>query len=284
MHVKNERRVVYEPGTPTETHGTPITCKDSHMYLGLVIENKLKWNKHINYLRGECQRRLNQFKWFKDWTSLSICHTRTGELIPPLLRIYAALIKSKLEYWVEAYGSASPTPLPLELCHLYCSYATCISVMPLVLQLRHLYYSYATSVAVTSLVLLLRHFCCSCASCRDSIAFTIIDAGSLFIFSFFYKKVRSGFVREKIFSQTWKTTAIRRTAVREIASLSASRGHPWNLPYITALYRIEGFKGGPQLPRHASLSDSQFEFFLSGFTSCKCKTYSLLNILTIYYN
>ena len=54
---------------------------------------------------------------------------------------------------------------------------------------------------------------------------------------------------------------------------SVSRHHgspiegPPNHPYITALYRTEGFKGGPQfspnMPRDGSFSDSKDETFES---------------------
>ena len=106
MHVCRERtRGVWctNPAPQLKLYGTPITCKDSHVYLGLVIDNRLKWNKHIDYLREECQRRLNLLK--------HLSHTDWGADTTSLLRIYTALIKSKLEYGVEAYGSASATSL-----------------------------------------------------------------------------------------------------------------------------------------------------------------------------
>ena len=69
-------------------------------------------------------------------------------------------------------------------------------------------------------------------------------------------------------SLTGKTTAIRRIAFREAGVSRIQRGGsiegtPWNPPCITALYRIEGFKGGPIIPRNASLSGRKCGFFCS---------------------
>ena len=63
-------------------------------------------------------------------------------------------------------------------------------------------------------------------------------------------------------SQTGKTTAIRRVADREMASLGIMGDHlgASKTPQtITALYRIEEFKGGLN-STDASLSDTECKF------------------------
>ena len=84
-------------------YGSQIQSKDTHMYLGLLIDKRLKWDKHIELLRVECQKRLNILKY--------LSHVNWGADSKTLIRIYIAFIKSKIEYGVEAYGSACASTL-----------------------------------------------------------------------------------------------------------------------------------------------------------------------------
>ena len=84
-------------------NGTEIKKEESHKFLGLIIDQSLKWDKHIKYLREECHKRLAIMK--------HLSFTKYGADCKTLLRIYNALIKSKLDYGVEAYGSACKTAL-----------------------------------------------------------------------------------------------------------------------------------------------------------------------------
>ena len=84
-------------------YGEAIPCKPTHTYLGLVIDNSLRWHKHVEQLRSDCLRRLNVLK--------HLSHTTWGADSKSLLRIYETFIKSKLEYGVEAYGSACVSTL-----------------------------------------------------------------------------------------------------------------------------------------------------------------------------
>ena len=91
-------------GSPELTlYGSKIKNKDSQKFLGLVIDQSLKWDKHIQYLRTECQKRLGLMK--------HLSFSKWGADCKSLLRIYNALIKSKLDYGVEAYGSACKSTL-----------------------------------------------------------------------------------------------------------------------------------------------------------------------------
>ena len=73
------------------------------MYLGLVIDNSLRWHKHIEYLRIDCQRRLALMR--------HLSHLDWGADAKTLLRLYVAFIRAKLDYGVEAYGSACVSTL-----------------------------------------------------------------------------------------------------------------------------------------------------------------------------
>ena len=84
-------------------YGKPIQCKDAHKYLGLLFDASLRWHKHIEYLRIECQKRLNILKY--------LSHANWGADSKTMLRIYTAYIKPKIEYGVEAYGSACASML-----------------------------------------------------------------------------------------------------------------------------------------------------------------------------
>ena len=79
-------------------NGAQIRSTDTHKYLGLVIDCSLRWHKHIDYLRTDCQRRLALLK--------HISHVDWGADSKTLLRLYIAFIRAKLDYGVESYGSA----------------------------------------------------------------------------------------------------------------------------------------------------------------------------------
>lgn len=102
MHVCRARRCGKHAGG-LELNGSAIRCKETHTYLGVVFDNSLRFHKHIEYLRDECQRRLTLMK--------HLSHTTWGADSKTLLRIYTALIKSKIEYGVEAYASACDSNL-----------------------------------------------------------------------------------------------------------------------------------------------------------------------------
>ena len=84
-------------------YGTEIECKESHTYLGLRMDSSLRWHKHVEYLRSECQRRLNILK--------HVSHTNWGADSKSIIRLYTAFIKTKIEYGVEAYGSSCASTL-----------------------------------------------------------------------------------------------------------------------------------------------------------------------------
>ena len=80
-----------------------IPTKSAHTYLGVIIDQRLKWDKHVEYIKNDCKRRMTLFK--------HISHADWGADTKTLLKIYQAFILPKIEYGVEAYGSACATTL-----------------------------------------------------------------------------------------------------------------------------------------------------------------------------
>ena len=80
-----------------------IIFKESVKFLGLILDYRLNWKNHISQLRIGCikamslVRILSHFKWGADRQSL--------------LRIYRAVIRSKIDYGSQVYGSAKPNVL-----------------------------------------------------------------------------------------------------------------------------------------------------------------------------
>ena len=70
------------------------TCK----FLGMIIDSSLTWRCHLSQLKYSCMQSLNLLR--------HISHTSFGADRVTLLRLYLALIKPKLDYGSEAYGSA----------------------------------------------------------------------------------------------------------------------------------------------------------------------------------
>ena len=97
MHICRVRKCS-KPAPRLDLNGSFISSKETHTYLGLLLDNSLRWHKHIEKVRYECMRRLNVLK--------HLSHTAWGADSKTLLRLYSAFIKPKLEYGVEAYGSS----------------------------------------------------------------------------------------------------------------------------------------------------------------------------------
>ena len=102
MHICRVRRCP-KAAHQLSLNNSPISCKDSHTFLGLRIDSSLTWEDHIKYLKGDCLKRMNLLK--------HLSHTSWGADSKSLLRIYTSIVKSKLDYGNEAYTSASPSLL-----------------------------------------------------------------------------------------------------------------------------------------------------------------------------
>lgn len=95
-------------------YGTVIPPVEVFKYLGMTIDNSLTWRPHINLLKQRCRRCLDVLKF--------ISHSRYGADRKSLLRLYIGLVKPKLDYGCEAYGSSCASLLaslePVQNCAL----------------------------------------------------------------------------------------------------------------------------------------------------------------------
>ena len=81
----------------------PISFTNKKKFLGLIWDPKLSFKEHILYLREKCQSSLNLLKVLSssDWGASRKC----------LLKLYRALIRSKLDYGCIVYRNASDSLL-----------------------------------------------------------------------------------------------------------------------------------------------------------------------------
>ena len=78
--------------------GEPIPVVKEHKFLGLIFDNKLNFIPHIKYLKAKCKKALNILK--------VVSHYDWGADCKVLLRLYRALVRSKLDYGSIVYGSS----------------------------------------------------------------------------------------------------------------------------------------------------------------------------------
>ena len=90
--------------------GTVLKEVDEKKFLGLIFDPKLDWIKHIQYVRRKCLRDVNIL------SVISRGNKETDAKI--LLRIYRALVRSRLDYGCQVYGTAPVSYLlPLNPVH-----------------------------------------------------------------------------------------------------------------------------------------------------------------------
>ena len=77
----------------------------SHKVLGLVVQNNLKWNNHIESIITKASKRLHILR--------VLC--RGGVEINDLITIYTVLIRTLLEYYCVVWHHALPSYLSQEL-------------------------------------------------------------------------------------------------------------------------------------------------------------------------
>ena len=83
--------------------GTSIKVADEAKFLGLVFDRRLTFRAHVKYLKTVCDKALNVLR--------VVGHTDWGADKVVLLRLYRALVRSKLYYGCIVYGSASKSVL-----------------------------------------------------------------------------------------------------------------------------------------------------------------------------
>jgi len=96
MHFCNLRTMHPEPDLTLD--GSKIPILNEHKFLGIIFDSKLSFIPHIKYLKAKCHKALNILKVVSrfDWGADRVV----------LLRLYRALVRSKLDYGSIVYGSA----------------------------------------------------------------------------------------------------------------------------------------------------------------------------------
>ena len=82
---------------------TNIEVVQQFKFLGVIFDSRLTFAAHIDYLKAKCNKALNLLR--------VVAHLDWGADKTVLLRLYQALIRSKLDYGCVVYGSASKTQL-----------------------------------------------------------------------------------------------------------------------------------------------------------------------------
>lgn len=96
MHFCQLRKAHLDPDL--SLNGSRIEVVSDFKFLGLYFDSKLTFIPHINHLKNKCQKALNLLR--------VVSHMDWGADRDVLLRLYRALIRSKLDYGCIVYGSA----------------------------------------------------------------------------------------------------------------------------------------------------------------------------------
>ena len=103
MHFCQRRK--HHPDPDLYLNGTRIEVVPNFKFLGLIFDSRLTFRPHIKSLKDKCQKALNLLRVVSrmDWGADKIV----------LLRLYRALVRSKLDYGCIVYGSARKNYLSL---------------------------------------------------------------------------------------------------------------------------------------------------------------------------
>lgn len=101
IHFCRKRSLHLDPIVYIQNHQIPVVTEVK--FLGLIFDRKLTFLPHVSYLRKKCERSLNILK--------VLTKTTWGADRTSLLRIYQAVILSRLDYGCMVYGSACHTVL-----------------------------------------------------------------------------------------------------------------------------------------------------------------------------
>ena len=99
MHLHYRTSVTREPDDYLdEERENRISVVDNIKYLGLVLDRKLCFRDHIQYLRQKCRSALNLLR--------VVAHPTWGGDQETLLKLYRSLVRSQLDYGLTIYGAA----------------------------------------------------------------------------------------------------------------------------------------------------------------------------------
>ena len=103
VHFHRRRGLFLEP--QFSLGGELIPVRTEVRYLGLIFDSRLTWLPHLRNLRLRCSKSLDILR--------VVSRQAWGADRTVLLRLYRALIRSKIDYGCQAYGSASKTSLKM---------------------------------------------------------------------------------------------------------------------------------------------------------------------------
>ena len=101
VHFTNQRGVLMEPDIKMDW--TSIIVADEAKFLELVFDRQLTFRAHVKYLKTVCDKTLNVLR--------VVGHTNWDADKVVLLRLYRALVRSKLDNGCIVYGTASKSVL-----------------------------------------------------------------------------------------------------------------------------------------------------------------------------
>ena len=101
IHFCRKRGLHPEPELTLNGNSIPVT--DQLKFLGIILDKKLSFKAHIQYLKNKCSNKLNILK--------VLSNTFWGADRASMLSIYKALIRSHLDYGSVVYGAAKPSTL-----------------------------------------------------------------------------------------------------------------------------------------------------------------------------
>uniref|UniRef100_A0A147BLN2 Putative tick transposon n=1 Tax=Ixodes ricinus TaxID=34613 RepID=A0A147BLN2_IXORI len=88
-----------------ELKATRLPVRTEHKFLGVIFDKKLNFISHLKSLKEKCLRSMNILK--------VLAHRSWGSDRKCLLRLYNALVRSRLDYGAIVYGSARPSALKM---------------------------------------------------------------------------------------------------------------------------------------------------------------------------
>ena len=103
VHFCRKNKCIQNPELTIYNEKIPVV--NEAKFLGVIFDKKLTFLPHIKYLKLKCQKALNAFK--------ILCSPEWGGDTNILLQLYSSMIRSKLDYACQVYGSAKPSYLKM---------------------------------------------------------------------------------------------------------------------------------------------------------------------------
>jgi len=103
IHFHHKRKM--QPPLKLTLNRNIIPNRDSIKYLGIIVDYRMNWKEHIKNLKNDCIKRLDILK--------CLSHTSWGSDRTTMLRLYRAIIRSKLDYGSIIYTLAKDNVLQM---------------------------------------------------------------------------------------------------------------------------------------------------------------------------